>query len=120
MRYACLVINSKKGLGMRVLMLLTVILGAGCASQATNPQGRSSAAPPAINEAQRLQIAKSHNLKIVDKDGQQLFCRSNFVTASRIEHDTTCYTADQLEQMEAQTTRDMDRLSHSSAMGGIR
>jgi hypothetical protein len=105
---------------MRVLMLLTAILGAGCASQAANPQTHSSATPLSVTDAQRLQIAKSHNLKVVDKDGQQLFCRSNFITASRIEHDTACYTADQLDQMEAQTTRDLDRMSRASSIGGIR
>jgi hypothetical protein len=105
--------------GMRALMLVTAILAAGCASPPTNPQNASSAAPLATTDAQRLAIAKNLNLKVVDKDGQQLFCRSNFVTASRIQRDTTCYTADELDQMEAQTTRDLDRLSRSSAMGGI-
>ena len=105
---------------MRALLLLTAILGAGCAGQATDPRAASSAGPLALTDAQRLQVAKNHNLKIVDKDGQQLFCRSNFVTASRIRQDTTCYTADELDQMEAQTTRDLDRLSRASSIGGIR
>jgi hypothetical protein len=105
---------------MRALMLVTAILGAGCASPPTNPQNASSAAPLAITDAQRLAIAKNLNLKIVDKDGQQLFCRSNFVTASRIQRDTTCYTADQLEKMEAQQQRDLDQFTLRSSVGGIR
>jgi len=105
---------------MRALMLLAAILGAGCASQPTNPQAASSAAPPAITDTQRLAIAKNLNLKVIDKDGQQLFCRSNFVTASRIQRDTSCYTADQLEKLEAQQQRDLDQISLRSSVGGIR
>ena len=105
---------------MRALMLVTAILGAGCASPPTNPQNASSAAPLALTDAERLAMAKNLNLKVVDKDGQQLFCRSNFVTASRIQRDTTCYTADQLDKLEAQQQRDLDHLTRSSAVGGIR
>ena len=105
---------------MRALMLVTAILGAGCASPPTNPQNASSAAPLAITDAQRLAIAKNLNLKLVDKDGQQLFCRSNLVTGSHLQRDTTCYTADQLDKMEAQQQRDLDQLQLRSAAGGIR
>jgi hypothetical protein len=102
-------------LGMRTLILLTSILAAGCASQPTSPQTASSAAPPALTDAGRLAVAKNLNLKLVDKDGQQLFCRSNFVTASRIQRDTTCYTADQLDEMEARQERTLDQLSNRPA-----
>jgi hypothetical protein len=105
---------------MRTLLLLTAILGAGCASQATNPKTASSAGQLSTTDAGRLAQARNLNLKVVDKDGQQLFCRSNFVTASRIERDTTCYTADQLDKMEAQQQRDLDQLQLRSAAGGIR
>jgi hypothetical protein len=99
-------------LGMRALILLTAILAAGCTSQPTNPQTASSAAPLALTDAGRLAAAKNLNLKLVDKDGQQLFCRSNFVTASRIQRDTTCYTADQLDKLEAQQQRELDQLNN--------
>ncbi len=105
---------------MRSVMLLTAILGAGCASQATSPPAPSSAGVLATTDVQRLAIAKNLNLKVVDKNGQQLFCRSNFVTASRIERDTTCYTADQLDRMQAQLQRDMDQLERASSVGGVR
>jgi hypothetical protein len=97
---------------MRALMLLPAILAAACASQPTNTQTASSAAPLALTDAGRLAAAKNLNLKVVDKDGQQLFCRSNFVTASRIQRDTTCYTADQLDKLEAQQQRELDQLSN--------
>jgi hypothetical protein len=106
--------------GMRALILVTAILAAGCASPPTNPQTASGAAPLALTDAGRLAMAKNLNLKLVDKDGQQLFCRSNFVTASRIQRDTTCYTADQLDKLEAQQQRDLDQFTLRSSAGGIR
>jgi hypothetical protein len=105
---------------MRALMLLTAILAAGCASQPTNPPPASSAGQLATTDAQRLAQARNLNLKLVNKDGQQLFCRSNLQTGSHIQQDTTCYTADQLDKMEAQQQRDLDRLERNSAVGGVR
>ena len=110
-------ISTKGMFGMRALMLVTAILGAGCASQPTNPQTASSAAPLALTDAGRLAAAKNLNLKLVDKDGRQLFCRSNFVTASHIQRDTTCYTADQLDKMEAQQQHELDQLNNQPTKG---
>ena len=112
-------LTASKGIfGMRELILLTAILGAGCASQPSTPP-TASGGQPATTDEQRLAIAKNLNLKLVDKDGQQLYCRSNYVTASRIQRDTTCYTADQLDKMEAQQQRDLDQIERKSAVGGI-
>ena len=105
---------------MRALLLLIAIVGGGCAGQATNPQSASSGGAIAASDAQRLALARNLNLKVIDKDGQQLYCRSNFVTASRIQRDTTCYTADQLDKMEAQQQRELDQLQQRSSAGGIR
>ena len=108
---------------MRGLMLLMTMAVVGCASQPSAPQTPSSTlqtsaaassapAPPAESvEAQRLAAARNLNMKVIDKDGQQLFCRSNLMTGSHIQRDTTCYTADQLDRMQAQTQRDLDHLT---------
>jgi hypothetical protein len=97
---------------MRTLLLLTAILSAGCASTPNNPKPASSGGTIAASDAQTLALARNLNLKVIDKDGQQLFCRSNFVTTSRIQRDTTCYTADQLDKMEAQQQRELDQLNN--------
>ena len=97
---------------MRALMLLTAILAVGCASPPPKPQTASSGGTIAASDAQRLELARNLNLKVIDKDGQQLYCRSNYVTTSRIQRDTTCYTADQLDKMEAQQQRELDQLSN--------
>ena len=104
---------------MRALMLLTAILAAGCASQATNPQSTLGARQIQTTDAGRLATARNLNLKLVNQDGQQLYCRSNWVTASRIRKDTTCYTADQLDQMEARQQHDLDQFELRSSVGGI-
>ncbi len=97
---------------MRALILLTAILAAACASPPSKPQIASSSGEIAASDAQRLELARNLNLKVIDKDGQQLFCRSNFVTASRIQRDTTCYNADQLDKMEAEQQRELDQLNN--------
>ena len=109
---------------MRVLMLLTAMVVVGCAGQPGAPTHLSTApatasapynspsgaaAPTADVEAQRLAAAKNLNLKVMSKDGQQLFCRSNLVTGSHISRDTRCYTAEQLDRMQEQTQRDLEQ-----------
>lgn len=103
---------------MRALLFLTAVLVAGCAGQPTTPQTASSGGRIAASEEQRLALARNLNLKVIDKDGQQLFCRSNYMTASRIQRDTTCYTADQLDKMEARQQRELDQLNNMPAPAG--
>lgn len=81
------------------------------ASAAAAPYNSPSGAtaPTADVEAQRLAAAKNLNLKVMSKDGQQLFCRSNLVTGSHISRDTRCYTAEQLDRMQEQTQRDLEQ-----------
>ena len=68
-------------------------------------------------EAQRLAAAKNLNLKVIDKDGKELFCRSNLVTGSHIRRDTRCFTAEQVEQMDQATQREVDTfLTHPDTM----
>lgn len=100
---------------MRALMLLTAMLIGGCATQPAGPQTASSGGAIAASDEQRLALARNLNLKVIDKDGQQLFCRSNYMTASRIQRDTTCYTADQLDKMEAQQQRELDQMNNLPA-----
>jgi hypothetical protein len=96
-------------------MPVTAMFIVGCASQPATPPVAAGTAPgtPAGDiQAQRLAAARNLNLKVVNKDGQQLFCRSSVQTATRIERAPVCYTADQLEQLQQQTQRDMDQLNN--------
>ena len=98
----------------RMILLASLVVG-GCAARpgfnydpaqgmplnATSPQN------PSYIEAQRLAAARNLNLHIVTKDGVRLFCRSEFISGSRIIKDNTCYTADQLDRMDDRTQRDL-------------
>jgi hypothetical protein len=101
---------------MRALPLLTAILVAGCASQPANQSTGQT------TDAGRLALAKNLNLKLVDKDGQKLYCRSDYETGSHIQRDTTCFTAEQLDKLQQRTQRDWDQLTSRGALGagGIR
>jgi hypothetical protein len=103
---------------MRALMLLTLALATGCASQPANQPAVSSSGPTVTPEAGRLALAKGLNLKLIDKDGHQLYCRSDYATGSHIMGDMTCYTAGQLDRMQAQTQRDWDQITLRNTASG--
>jgi hypothetical protein len=105
---------------MPAMILLIGWVVVGCATQPTSPAPNivvaktpPAAVPgtPADIEAQRLAAARNLNMKVIDKAGRQLFCRSNLVTGSHIQRDVTCYTADQLDHMQAQMQPNLDRLT---------
>jgi hypothetical protein len=102
---------------MRAIILLTAaIVAAGCAGQPTNSQPQLGGGEISTTDAQRLAAARNLNLKLVNKDGQQLYCRSNDQTASHIRRDTSCYTADQLDLLQQQTDRDLSYMSRASSV----
>ena len=104
---------------MRGMILPAVIIMTGCAARPGFNYDPAQGAPLAITspqnrsyiEAQRLAAAKNLNLHIVTKDGVRLYCRSNLISGSHIVRDTTCYTAEQLDQMEDKTQRELQFLS---------
>jgi len=103
---------------MRAMILLTGLAVVGCAGQPSAPPASqvvaqaptgAAAGSPADIETQRLAQAKNLNLKVFNKDGQQLFCRSNLVTGSHIQRDTRCYTAEQLDSLDREVQRQADQ-----------
>jgi hypothetical protein len=102
---------------MRGMMLLAAIIMTGCAKPGFNynpaqgtPLSVTTPANPRYIETQRLAAAKNLNLHIVTKDGVRLYCRSNYISGSHIVRDTTCYTAEQVDQMEDRTQRQLQLL----------
>ena len=103
---------------MRGTLLLAAIITTGCARPGFNydpaqgaPLTITSPQNPSYIEKQRLAAARNLNLHIVTKDGVRLFCRSNLISGSHIVRDTTCYTAEQLDQMEDKTQRELQFLT---------
>jgi hypothetical protein len=117
---------------MRAFIALMALMAAGCASQPSHPQANPTTAAPAVPaanatasatngaapaataapgdiQAQRLAKAKNLNLKIYNKDGQELFCRSNYKTGSHIQRDERCYTAEQLDRFDQAQQRQVEQ-----------
>ena len=106
---------------MRVMIFLTATVLAGCATQPGSPHPDTGAPPPTAGVAasdisatdaaeRRLALAKKLHLKLVNQDGEEVFCKSTMVTASHIRTDVKCYTAQELDRLQEQTDRDVDSL----------
>jgi hypothetical protein len=81
---------------------------AGCAAQpsATAPAPVSATDHPQqtapavdLDEKQRLAEAIKRGYKVVNTNGEVLYCRSDFATGSHIQKNTVCLTAQQLDDM---------------------
>jgi hypothetical protein len=90
---------------MRAMIIFAGLAAVGCAGQPSSPPASkevalapaaAAAGTPGDIETQRLAAAKNLNLKVINKDGRQLFCRSNLITGSHIQRDTRCYTVPSL------------------------
>jgi hypothetical protein len=103
---------------MRATLLASALVIAGCASQptttATTPATATPATAPAPAaaagqpeqtatdpdlEKTRLAEALKHGYRVVNKDGETLYCRSDWATGSHIQKNTVCLTAQQLDDM---------------------
>ena len=93
---------------MRGLLLLTVLVLAGCASEPKAPS-----APPVIvadavpasaplTEEQRIAYAKKMHFKLVTQNGQELFCQNEPLTGSHMYTAPRCYTGQQLDELQRQ------------------
>jgi hypothetical protein len=98
---------------MRKLFLAVLILVAGCAGQPTSPPvvvekvpaGAKEIAPPTEGtvDATRLAEAKKMGYKLVNQDGQELYCRNDLKTGSRVQHELVCLSRKDLDELRART-----------------
>ena len=110
---------------MRAFIVLAAIAIVGCSQQPTQPDtpapvtpvtgvtassGETASDSPQQVEAKRLALAKKLHLKVVDENGNELFCRTFMVTGSRIQTETRCLTAQQLDHYDERTQRDVDQV----------
>jgi hypothetical protein len=77
------------------------------ATQYISPTGQKLAQMPVSGDArtdeQRLSEAKKAGFKLVNTNGEQLFCRTDPKIGSRVQKETTCLTAKQLDDLHDQT-----------------
>jgi hypothetical protein len=88
---------------------------AGCASQP------SATAPAAVNgqpqqpvsddelQKQRLADALKHGYRLVNTNGEELYCRSDLATGSHIQKNTVCLTARQLDEIHLRNQQGLDQ-----------
>lgn len=117
---------------MRAFILLTAMSIVGC-SQPTQREAPASRPPvtgvmadsgetasdsPQQVQAKRLALAKKLHLKVVDQNGNELYCRSFMVTGSRIQTETRCLTAEQVDHYDERMQRDVDQVFKVFAPSG--
>jgi hypothetical protein len=79
---------------------------AGCASKPQPPQ------PPVTRQVQvttaNVEDVQKAGYKIVNKDGQKLYCRTDLITGSHVRTRTQCLTEQELHDQMEQTKESMD------------
>jgi len=100
---------------MKAIFFACALVIAGCASQP------SSTAPPTANaqpqepvsdselQKQRLADAMKRGYRLVNTDGQELYCRSDWATGSRIQKTTVCLTAQQLDEIHLRNEQSLEQ-----------
>lgn len=103
------------------LLTVTVIALAGCAAAGSSTAPGASASPGSTAasvepEGKRVALAQKMHLKMVNQNGEEVFCKSSMVTGSHIRTETRCYTADEMDRLEEQTERDVDQLNRIQSL----
>src|SRR5262245_35043515 len=82
-----------------IACLITVVVLAGCATQpAESPVTRRVKV-----DASNVVEAQAAGYRIVNKQGQTLYCRKEYLTGSRLKTTTSCLTAAQWSELSARS-----------------
>jgi hypothetical protein len=101
-----------------VSFAVLAVLAAGCASQSATP---GTAAPSAAEVAAQgdpelvaaIREAAKRGYKIVNQDGQTLYCREETKTGSRVHSTVTCLNAQQLRALQQNSQRNVEQLQRT-------
>ncbi len=88
---------------MRSTMFGLTLTLCGCAGQPSAPQSMSAERPLANPE--RVVEARKMGYRLVNENGQTLYCRSEVLTGSHVERETVCLTVAQVDRLREQTQR---------------
>lgn len=102
---------------MRATFLTIVLLIAACAE---TPAAKAPAGALSEHDldAQRVAEARKHGYKLTNTEGEVLYCRSDFATASRIQRNTVCLTAQQLDDLDQRNQQMLDSPNRPIVMPG--
>jgi hypothetical protein len=117
---------------MRSTLLASALIITGCASQPTStapaPDTAAGQTPETATDAglekTRLAEALKHGYRAVNKDGETLYCRSDWATGSHIQKNTVCLTAQQLDDLHQRNQQALEGANTpinmpKSPMGGL-
>jgi hypothetical protein len=102
---------------MRATLLLSALVIAGCAAQpsATAPAPASATDHPQqtapagdLDQRRLLAEAIKYGYKVVNTNGEVLYCRSDFATGSHIQKNTVCLTAQQLDDIHLRNQQTLE------------
>jgi hypothetical protein len=97
---------------MRISLILFAVALVGCASQP------APAPAPVTRQVQidnsNVEAVQHAGYKIVNKEGEKLYCRTDAVTGSRIQTHTTCLTERELMEQNAATRQSLEPLHNIS------
>jgi len=99
---------------VRIQFCIGVLALAGCAGQPSSPPPTPAPADRVVAvtsqddlDAKRLADAKKQGYKLVNNNGETLYCRTDLKTGSHVITQTTCLTAAQLDALHDQTRQSM-------------
>jgi hypothetical protein len=89
------------------------------ATQYVSPTGQKLAQMPtsgdAMSDEKRIADARKAGYKLVNTNGEELFCRTDPKIGSRVQKETTCLTAKQLDDMHDQLRLGLSKLPGQAA-----
>ena len=95
---------------MRIVMILGIALIAGCAS--------TEKAPPQEREvpidSNNIVDAQQAGYKIVDKDGQKLYCKRTLNTGSHLRYTTTCLSEAEWQQLREASRQGVEAMRRTA------
>jgi hypothetical protein len=91
-----------------VIFFGAAVLLAGCATKSSEP-------PPVTHQvkvdASNVEAVQRAGYKVVNKDGQKVYCRTDMITGSHVRTKTTCLTEQELYDQMQQMKQSMDGFS---------
>ncbi len=104
------------------LLLPVALIAIGCAPATTRQEPAPQTAVPAQPAPENAEVvkkaltSKDHaGYTLVTKDGQELYCRTVKKTGSRIQRETICLTAKEIEELADASRRQMNEMGRRTA-----
>jgi hypothetical protein len=97
---------------MRIGLSLLVVALAGCAA-APSPAPAPVTRQVKIDNS-NVEAVQHAGYKIVNKNGDRLYCRTDAITGSRIQTHTTCLTESEMIEQNEVTRQSMERFNNIS------